>query len=39
MFVDIEIGNEKILVSFKLNTGAQVDVIPYMCSTYLSVII
>ena len=29
MFVDIEIGNKKVLVSFKLDTGAQVNVIPF----------
>ena len=28
VFVDIEIGNKKIPVSFKLDTGAQVNVIP-----------
>ena len=28
MFIDIEIGNKKMPVSFKLNTGAQVNVIP-----------
>ena len=28
MFVDIEIGNKKIPVSFKLDTGAQMNVIP-----------
>ena len=28
VFVNIEIGNKKIPVSFKLDTGAQVNVIP-----------
>lgn len=39
VFVDIEIGHKKIPVSFKLDTGAEVNVIPLHVSTNLSVII